>query len=322
MTSTLRTDSVAAAPADPQTFLRDHAVSYPTGDTHCAPAAERIGAVADPHGSASRVWKSRDGRIIAAPEPGARFAYLVSLGSSEPRGVGKRRHRELVVRCDCGIEKTIKRSAWGFHKSCGCKKAELVRSAMTSHGMAPRRNQAPEYKTWCGMRARCENPNKLEFVHYGGRGIRVCERWRTFENFIADMGPRPSKMHSIERLDTNGNYEPSNCAWVTWDAQARNKRSTVRITAFGETLLAEEWESRFGVSRQRIWERLRKGATPEVAVSAKRIHPGAKLTEAQIVEIKASADSTRKLARRFGVHQHTIWSVRHDRTWRTVEASR
>lgn len=92
------------------------------------------------------------------------------------------------------------------------------------HGHARVGAKSPEYRTWAAMRARCNNPNTDYYHCYGGLGIKVCERWNKFSNFMADMGPKPSPKHSIDRIDSKGNYEPQNCRWATNDEQAANKK--------------------------------------------------------------------------------------------------
>jgi hypothetical protein len=96
-----------------------------------------------------------------------------------------------------------------------------------THGM----HNTPEYRTWTGMKERCYNPSADSYKNYGGRGITVCDRWRDdFPAFYADMGPRPSENHSLDRRDTDGNYEPENCRWATRSEQQKNKRPMQRKT--------------------------------------------------------------------------------------------
>jgi hypothetical protein len=135
------------------------------------------------------------------------------------------------VLCDCGTRTTARghHLRAGRSRSCGCLKREVTASrnaARARHGEA--RSAGPrsaEYGAWTSMIARCERRGWRDFRHYGGRGIRVCERWRrSYEAFLADMGRRPSPEHSLDRINVNGHYEPENCRWATRTEQRHNQR--------------------------------------------------------------------------------------------------
>lgn len=125
------------------------------------------------------------------------------------------------------------------------------------------------------MRARCENPEARRYCDYGGRGITVCERWADFENFLADMGRKPSLGHSIDRIDNDGPYSPENCRWATKTEQMRNRNSNRYLTHGGETLLMIEWAERLGCPSSVIHKRITRGWSVEKAVTTP---PGAKWT--------------------------------------------
>lgn len=148
---------------------------------------------------------------------GRRFERLVAIEPTE-----KRLGRKVIwsCRCDCGNIKDVPIDALnaGRVKSCGC----LRKEQNTTHGM----KGTPTYKAWKSMRQRCKNKNDPHYPDYGGRGITVCERWESFENFLADMGERPSDDLSIDRINNDGNYEPGNCRWTDRFTQARNRRNT------------------------------------------------------------------------------------------------
>ena len=122
-----------------------------------------------------------------------------------------------------------------------------------------------EWYAWQKMRDRCRNPKAGKYKYYGGRGIEVCDRWEFFENFYTDMGPKPSSKHSLDRIDSDGNYEPANCRWATWKEQQRNKRNNNRVTFQGETYSLKEWSDRLGVNYSLLSYRLSVGWSPERA---------------------------------------------------------
>lgn len=169
-------------------------------------------------------------KLAYAPRPSR---YVIAVGDvfgrwTVVRHVGRNAARTLtyLCRCECGVERVVATHGLrlGTSKSCGCLHRELVaqRTSVrnTTHGMS----RWPEYSAWKNMRARCSSSTHKDWSYYGGRGIRVCDRWQSFEVFIADMGRRPSPRHSVERRDNDGNYELSNCYWATIVEQANNRR--------------------------------------------------------------------------------------------------
>lgn len=136
-----------------------------------------------------------------------------------------------------------------------------------THGL----RKAPEYNVWNGMKHRCHNPNYSGYPKYGAKGITVCDRWRnSFADFYADMGPRPSPQHSIERIDNSRGYSPENCRWATLTEQANNKRRTIRIRGKTISEIAEET----GVERQTIYARHRYGLSADKILSPEPLLSG------------------------------------------------
>ena len=115
-----------------------------------------------------------------------------------------------------------------------------------------------EYHTWRCMRGRCKNPKSRLFSAYGGRGIYVCERWNDFDMFYADMGPRPSSSHSLDRIDNDGPYSPENCRWATHYQQSNNRRSSVLLTFRGKTQSIRQWSRETGINHSTIQRRLKR----------------------------------------------------------------
>lgn len=167
-----------------------------------------------------------------------------------------------MCRCDCGSfhYTTTGSLRSGNANSCGCIGREKTTARNYRHGQS----KTPEYSTWNHMQMRCYNSNRPEFFNYGGRGIRVCDRWRYgedgksgFECFYADVGPRPSNLFSIERIDANGNYEPANVKWATRGEQALNKRRNRFLFHNGERILAAKLAEINGIGRGAFDNRVR-----------------------------------------------------------------
>ncbi len=199
-------------------------------------------------------WRTKDIR-------GKRFGRLIV---SEYAG---RRSRRILWHClcDCG-QMTIVQGGnlhTGHTTSCGCFARDQQRLTKLKHGMYG----TPEYRSWSGAKERCSNPNDSRFERYGGRGIKMCQRWRdSFAVFFADMGKRPAK-HSLDRIDNDGNYEPDNCRWATNTEQSRNRKQNKLLTLHGETHCIATWADMLDLDRCNIYARISRGWSTEMALT-------------------------------------------------------
>lgn len=192
---------------------------------------------------------------------GQTFGDLVVIADAE-RSI--HRNLQVIARCICGSKKKfiVRHLILGSTKSCGCRRIKLNRIARTTHGLTG----SGAYQSWSGMKTRCTNKNSANFKDYGGRGILMCARWQSFENFYADMGPRPKGM-TLDRIDNNGHYSPGNCRWATKSEQNSNTRHCTVITVQGKSMTITQWSRAMNIPRTAIHARLMRGWSAERAVT-------------------------------------------------------
>lgn len=180
-------------------------------------------------------------------------------------------------KCDCGNTKSIGpgQVRYGNTRSCGCIKREQTAKRFTKHGYAGGGRKS-EYRSWQAMITRCENKNNPAYPRYGGRGIKICRRWRkSFSVFLADVGLKPSPKHSIDRYpDNDGDYKPSNVRWATSSEQSYNRRSPRALTFMGESHPRNFWAKKIGICDRTITDRLNRGWTVEKTLTTMKLTLG------------------------------------------------
>lgn len=171
--------------------------------------------------------------------------------------------------CDCGKTTKVSLSSLKSNRtrSCGCLALDVRRNRVSpnrTHNMSKTRT----YRIWESMKKRCNYPSDISYKNYGGRGIKICDRWlNSFESFLFDMGECPSVDHSIDRIDSSGNYEPENCRWATRKEQNGNRRNTVYLTYQGQTKNLIEWSEETGIPSKTLWRRIKDGWEAEAILT-------------------------------------------------------
>lgn len=205
---------------------------------------------------------------------GKKFGRLTVLEVAE----WKNKYKPLMrCRCDCGKEAVVLlyNLKNGHTKSCGCYKLERDIEYHTKHGQRHTRL----YNVWCRMIRRTNKPQDKKYRFYGGRGIKICDEWRDFSNFYKwaiesgykeETLPNGKNKWTIDRIDTNGNYEPSNCRWITIQEQQNNRISNVYYTYNGETMTLANLARKYNVNYKSLWSKLHRGWSMEEAIQGKR----------------------------------------------------
>jgi len=190
--------------------------------------------------------------------PGLTIGKLTIIEEKPYRSHGD---RVWTASCSCGAVLEDTACHMRNRSSCGSHACRKTRSD-SNGGFAPhdKSKRIPEYMTWCDIKKRCSNPKHISFQFYGARGIFVCDRWlHSFPSFLSDMGRRPSKDHSIERIYNNGPYSPDNCKWATRREQGRNKRNNVWIEYGGRRMILADWSRETGLPRNLLYSRKKLG---------------------------------------------------------------
>lgn len=257
----------------------------------------------------------------AIDHAGKRFGFLgVVKRVASPPG---ERSAYWLCKCDCGKEKHIAAKSFvsGHVIACGCRVGGL------KHGLSFTKT----HRAWSSMIQRCTNPKLKSWPRYGGRGIKVCPRWRaSFQAFLDDMGKAPVGM-MLERKNNNGNYQPGNCKWATAKEQQNNRSSNHKVEFQGVIRNLSQWAKEAGMSHETLLDRLKRGWTMEEAISThptspnrfKKVkrgsaHAFAKLDEQKVCSILIDPRSSYHIAKAYGVAPNAIRQIRDGLTWKHV----
>lgn len=216
--------------------------------------------------------KRKSGELVRI-SVGNRFGRLLV------KSLGLKRSGFAVALCQCDCGKVSFPTVYQLIRndyptvSCGClqkERASKIATSLRTHGLT----NSPEYRAWRAMKSRCYNSRVKYYRHYGGRGITVCDRWlNSFEAFLEDMGSRPAPSMSLDRIDVNGNYEPSNCRWATPKQQSNNQRKTLYCTYQGRRMTLKQLAQLLGINYSTLHCRLyRYGLSLERATTQGRLH--------------------------------------------------
>lgn len=192
---------------------------------------------------------------------GLRFGKLLVMAEA---GRDKYMNRLWRCQCVCGHETVVPRGSLvgGNTRSCGCLQPETVKAIFTQHGGTSGGHSSPEHTAWWNMIQRCRNPAHPKYKDYGARGITVCAEWKeSFQNFLRDLGRRPSDDHTLERVNNAQGYHRRNCKWATHREQQQNRRVNLTVQTPDGAVCAAELARRIGVSKGTMYYRIRAGWT-------------------------------------------------------------
>ena len=191
---------------------------------------------------------------------GQKVGNLTYVGEDVPKG----KSRFIFAKCSCGniFSVSYSKAKTFYTKSCGCYRS-LANKARATHGGCGSRT----YVIYNTMKTRCLNEKSSNFKVYGGRGIKICDRWvNSYENFRNDMGECPQGK-SLDRIDTDGNYDPSNCRWVSQKEQCNNKRTNIKLEYLGQIKTVAEWAESLGISRYTLYSRVKRKLNIDMVMS-------------------------------------------------------